>query len=112
MNKFLSGKEEGLVARIVDHVSDTKGFLHACMTLFAMPELLSYGAGLSRLPYLKFISILMPLSVIAASILVFFGSILNLDSKSLLISLGVPVFFAIVILIGGTLFMKSLKQKR
>lgn len=109
--KLLSGKEEGLVARIIDHVGDAKGFFQACLTLFALPEVLSYGAGLSQLKYAKFISILMPFSLTAASILVFFGSILKPNSSSLLISLALPVAGGIAILIGGTLFMKSIRGK-
>ena len=109
--KLLSGKEEGVVARIVDHIGDTRGFFQACLTCFALPEVLSYGAGLSRLSYIKFIGILMPFLITVASILVFFGSILKPNSESLLIALVIPVAGALAIVIGGTLFMKSLKQK-
>jgi uncharacterized membrane protein YdjX (TVP38/TMEM64 family) len=108
VNKILSGKETGLLSRIVDHISDMKGFFHACLTLFAIPEVLSYGAGLSRLPYLKFISILVPMSAAAASILVFFGSLID-NQQSLLVSLGVPVVGMIIVVIGGTLFIRSVK---
>lgn len=110
--KFLSGKEESLVARVVDHISDSRGFFHACLTLFALPEVLSYGAGLSRLPYKKFIIILMPLSAIAASVLVFFGSILDFNNKSILIGLLLPIIGTVTILIGGTLFLKGVKNKK
>ena|SRR3989344_4102816 len=109
--KLLSSKEESLVARIVDHISDAKGFFHACLTLFAVPEVLSYGAGLSRLKYLKFICILMPANIIAASILVFFGSILQPNSESFFITLIIPVIGVLAVIIGGSLFTKSLKQK-
>ena len=109
--KLLSNKEESLVARIVDHIGDAKGFFQACLTLFALPEVLSYGAGLSRLKYIKFISIIMPFCLVATSILVFFGSILKPNSSSLLISLALPVAGGIAIMIGGTLFMKSVSRK-
>ena len=109
--KLLSNKEEGLLARIVDHIGDAKGFFQACLTLFALPEVLSYGAGLSRLAYLKFIFILMPFSITAASILVFFGSILKPQGSSLLVGLIIPIIGGLAILIGGTLFMKALKSK-
>ncbi len=109
--KFLSGKEESIVARIVDHIGDTKGFFQACLTCFALPEVLSYGAGLSRLPYLKFIGILMPFLILVASLLVFFGSILKPNSESLLIALIIPALGVLAIMIGGSLFIKSLRQK-
>ena len=109
--RLLSGKEEGVIARIVNHIGDVRGFFQACLTCFALPEVLSYGAGLSRLSYLKFIGILMPFLITVASILVFFGSILKPNSDSLLIALIIPVLGALAIIIGGSLFMKSLKQK-
>jgi len=109
--KILSNKEGGLLSRIIEHVSTAKGFLQACLTLFAMPELLSYGAGLSRLPYLKFILIITPLSIVASSLLVFFGSILDINSNSILLSLGLPILGALVIIAGGTIFVRSVKKK-
>jgi len=53
--RLISNKEEGMLARIMDHISSPKGFIQACLTGFALPEILSYGAGLSRLSYIKFI---------------------------------------------------------
>src|SRR3990167_5586502 len=109
--KILSNKEGSLLSRIIEHVSTPKGFFQACLTLFAMPELLSYGAGLSRLPYLKFILIITPLSIVASSLLVFFGSILDINSTSLLLSFGIPILGALVIIAGGTIFVRSVKKK-
>ncbi len=110
--KFLSGKEEGLVFRIVDHIGNVKGFFHACLVLFALPEVLSYGAGLSKLSYIKFIFILMPFSIVAGLVLVLFGSLLDLKSGSLLIGLVIPVVGALAVIIGGTLFMRELKKRQ
>ena len=110
--KLLSGKEEGVLARIVNHIGDVKGFFQACLTCFALPEVLSYGAGLSRLSYLKFIGILMPFLIIVASILVFFGSILKPNSESILIALIIPVLGALAIIIGGSLLIREVKRKR
>ena len=111
VHKLMSGKEESMVSKIVDHISDAKGFFQACLTLFALPEVLSYGAGLSRLPYIKCITILLPITATVASFLVFFGSILNPESDSFLISLVIPLLGGIVVITGGTFFMKSLKKK-
>ena len=109
--KLLSNKEEGLVARVVDHISDAKGFFQACLTLFAVPEVLSYGAGLSHLKYAKFINIIMPFNIIAASVLVFFGSILKPNSESIFVALVIPVIGAIAVIVGGFLFMRGVKKK-
>ncbi len=111
VDKFLSSNEEGILSRIVEHVGTVRGYLQACLTLFPMPELLAYGAGLSKLPFWKFISILMPMSIIGSSVLVFFGSLLNPNGSSALISLGLPLFFGLIILVGGTLFVKSVLKR-
>jgi len=112
VDKFISSKEESVLSRVIGHVGTPRGFLHACLTLFAMPELLAYGAGLTRLPFRNFILILMPLSIIASSIFVFFGSLLNPSSSSLWIGLGIPLLGAAAILIGGTLFAKSVMKDK
>jgi uncharacterized membrane protein YdjX (TVP38/TMEM64 family) len=111
VEKMLGGKEGTLLSKIIDHVGTTKGFMQAVLTLFVSPELLSYGAGLSKLPYVKFISILWPLTLVGSTILVLFGSSLNLSSNSLLISMGIPAIGAICIIIGGSLFIKNIKNK-
>src|SRR3989344_1016065 len=112
VDKFISSKEESVLSSVIGHVGTPRGFLHACLTLFAMPELLAYGAGLTKLPFRNFILILMPLSIIASSILVFFGSLLNPSSSSLWIGLGIPLLGAAAILIGGTLFAKSVMKDK
>lgn len=110
--KFLSEKEEGLMPKIIEHVGTPKGFFHACLTLFAMPELLAYGAGLSRLPYRTFILIITPLSVLASSVLVFFGSLLDVESNSAYLSFGIPFLGALAVLLGGFLFTKEVMKKK
>ena len=109
--KLISGKEKGLLAKIIDHIGDTKGFVHACFSFFPMPELLSYGAGLSRMPYTKFILILQPLSMIASAIFVYMGSRFDFSNQSILISLGIPLMGIMVMATGGWLFMKGVKNK-
>ncbi len=109
--KFLSKKEESLLPKIVDHIGTTRGFIHALLTMFALPELLSYGAGLSKLPYIKFISILWPASLIASGSLVLLGSSFSLSDKSILISVGIPIIATICVIIGGSLFIKAVKEK-
>lgn len=102
----------GLLSRIVAHMSTTKGFLQMCLTFFYAPELLAYGAGLSRLPYWKFILILWPGSIAGTSLLVAFGSSFNLtQTDSLFITFGMPILGGILMLTGGWFFIRSLKQR-
>ena len=108
--KLISNKDEGIVNRIINHISETKGFVHVCLIFFALPDVLSYAAGLSRISYIKFISILWPFFTAVTAILVLFGSILEPRSESLLIGLAIPVAGAFAMLIGGFLFMREIKK--
>lgn len=107
---FVSQKEGSLMHKIIDHLGTPKGFFHAYLTLFAMPELLSYGAGLTKLSYRKFISILLPLSLALSSVLVLFGSVLDIKKGAGIISILVPVVGLIAISCGGWLFIKAVKK--
>lgn len=111
VEKLIGKKQEGLLARVVEHIGTTKGFFHITLTMFALPELLSYGAGLTRLKYIKFISILWPLSLIASVVLVFLGSSLNFSNEVFVIYIGVPILGAVCVLVGSILFVRSIKAK-
>ncbi len=110
VDKLVSDDEQGLIARIVRHMSTLKGLVHACFTFFAMPEIICYAGGLSRMPFWKFMLVLMPLGVIASSILVFAGAILG--DQTLLVSIALPVFGLFVVLAGGWLFFLGVKDKK
>lgn len=111
VSKFISDKEEGIMARIINHASTTKGFFQACLTLFAMPELLSYGAGLTKLNYWSVIAIMVPITAVGSTIFVFIGSILDPNNTSILIGFGLPAVGILAMLIGGSLFAKSVLKK-
>jgi uncharacterized membrane protein YdjX (TVP38/TMEM64 family) len=109
--KLISGKEEGMMARIMNHVGEPKGFFHACLTCFGMPEILSYSAGLSKLPYPKFISILLPITTVVTSILVFIGSVIDPKNSSLYVGLLLPALGMVVAFIGISLFIRGIKKE-
>lgn len=111
VRRIIAHNEQSMLSRIVKHVGTLKGFLHMCLTCFALPELISYGTGLSRLPYLVFISILLPLSAIMSSALVLFGASLGASETSVLISFMLPFAGSVVILLGGYLFYRSVSKK-
>lgn len=111
VRKIIATNEHGMLAKIVRHVGTTKGFLHMCITCFALPELISYGAGLSKFPYWKFITILMPLSVIASSVLVFSGALLGETEKPLLLTLAIPIVGIGIMAVGGWLFVRGVSKK-
>ncbi len=109
--RMIAEKEGGMLAKIMAQINTPKGFFFACMTFFPVPELLSYGAGLTKLPYLTFISILLPLSAIASSILVLIGASFDFGDKSLLVSIGIPAIAGSVMLISGALFLYFAKKE-
>jgi uncharacterized membrane protein YdjX (TVP38/TMEM64 family) len=111
VEKLIGKKEGGLLERVIGHIGTAKGFFHATLTMFALPELLSYGAGLSKITYYKFISILWPITLIGSTALVLLGSSLSFSNQSFLISIVVPVLGVVLIMIGGTLFVRSIKAK-
>lgn len=110
VDRLVSSNENGLMARMVEKIGTSKGFFQACITCFALPELLSYAAGLSRLAYWKFILILWPASVVGTSILVLLGASFDMSEQPLLISLLVPLLGTVCVLVGGTFFIKGLKK--
>jgi uncharacterized membrane protein YdjX (TVP38/TMEM64 family) len=110
VKRIIADREEGLLAKIVTHVGTTRGFLHMCLTCFAVPELIAYGTGLSRLRYLTFITIIVPLSSIGAAALVFAGSTLDTAAYPLVLSLGVPILAGVVITVGGWLFVRDVRR--
>ena len=107
MEKFLSDKEESVVTQVMNRVGDTKGFIQVCVAFFALPEVVSYGAGLSRLPYRKFIIIMWPFFTAITTVLVFLGSWIDSGWVGIL----VPVVGALAMIVGGTLFTKNLRKR-
>ncbi|MBU1293031.1 VTT domain-containing protein [Patescibacteria group bacterium] len=111
VNRLIVGKERSTLAKIVRHVGTTKGFVHMCLTCFALPELIAYGAGLSTLPYWKFILLYLPISIAVSSAAVLFGSLLDPSQSSLFIAVGVPLAGAIIVGAGALLFLRGVRQK-
>ena len=87
-----------------------KGFFLACITLGFIPDLLSYGAGLSKLRYPVFISIIAPLSAIISTILVLFGATIGAaDTFSYILIL--PVVGVVVLATGAYFFHQAVTKK-
>ncbi len=109
--KLIAKNEHGLLKKIVEHAGTMRGFRNMILAFFAMPELISYGTGLSKLSYWKFIMVLWPLSWIGSIILVFVGATLGASSESALFSLAVPLVAFVVIGFGAWLFVRGIREK-
>ncbi len=110
VSRLIAQNETGLLSKIVAHASTPKGFFHMAIVGLATPEVVSYGAGLTQIPYRKFIPIIMTLLLIISSTLVFFGSRLDVSNKSLLLSVGLPIVGLGIMFAGGYLFYKGIKK--
>ena len=111
VNRLISGKERGTLAKMVKHIGTTKGFLRMCLASFALPELIAYGSGLSTLPYWKLVVIYMPISIAVSCAAVLFGSLLDPSSSSLFVTIGVPLAGVVVVAAGIGLFMKGVREE-
>lgn len=107
VRRVILGKERGMLARVVDHIGTTKGFIHMCLTCFALPELIAYASGLSRLPYWKLIVFYMPISITVSCAAVLFGSLLAPSNSPLFLAIGMPIAAVAVIGAGGWLFLRG-----
>lgn len=59
-----------------------RGLIRARLTLFALPEAVSYGAGLTSIPFLSFIGIELAVRIVPNAVLVAFGDILIRSDRS------------------------------
>ncbi len=109
--KFISNKEESIVNKSIDHLGSGRGLFHASLTLFAMPELVAYAAGLGKISYLKFISILGSINTIGSVILVLFGSVLAADQQSVFLKFTLPILGIVAFGIGLFLFGREVRRK-
>lgn len=109
VRRFMESKERGILPRVVEHVGKPLGFFQACIALGFMPDLLSYAAGLSRLPYLTFILIIMPLSAVVSTVMVLFGASIG-SGDSLTEALLIPALAVFVMGIGGFFFYRAIMK--
>ncbi len=86
------------VQSFVDILIDTKSFIKARIAFISLPEILAYGASLSKINFYKFILLHTLFYIPIDFILVFFGSrLLNLTGYYNLLYF---VFFAIISIVG------------
>lgn len=80
VEKMLGDAEEKFLARVLRMVGTVKGFLVARVCFAPMPEVVAYGAGLTRLNFVPFILIYVPIGLIPTMILAGLGSFLVADA--------------------------------
>lgn len=110
LKRFFDAKEDSVLARIMRHAGTPKGFFQMCLTFGAMPELIAYGGGLSKIRYPVAMAIMMPLSLIGSTIFVFFGATLGADG-SLGPALILPLAAFFIMALGGWFFLRAILKK-
>ncbi len=105
--RFLSQGNIKFLDAALSYMGTLKGFLIARILFSPLPEIASYGAGLTKLPFLPFFVIHSVIGLVPAFILVWFGASLSLASGpwgllaillvgSFVAGLGILIFFKFV----------------
>ena len=66
-----------LVDIILAYLGTTRGLIHARLVFFSFPEGVTYAAGLTDIPFWKFLAVLLPIGIVPAAIFVWSGDILS-----------------------------------
>jgi uncharacterized membrane protein YdjX (TVP38/TMEM64 family) len=107
----MMGGERGLLAEALEMMGTVRGFALARLAFASFPEIAAYGAGLTKIHYVPFITIHIAVSLVPNTILTALGT--------LLVEGGGPLFFAglfgVGALVSGVsffLFYKLLERER
>lgn len=97
--------DSAMINRVLKALSTFKGFLMARIGFIALPEVVSYAAGLSSINFFLFFAVFAALEVFPSAVLVALGTFLT-DSNGSLIYTGVFVGGALVCAAGIALFAR------
>lgn len=85
---FLSRPGMRVVERALHHLETAKGLAYARIIFFWFPEAVNYGAGLTVMPFWKFLAVSVPIGVVPVAIMVLFGEvIIRLQKVSIFLAL-------------------------
>ncbi len=107
VERFLSKSNTVFLDAALSYIATLKGFLIARIVFSPLPEVASYAAGLTALPFVPFFVIHSAVGLVPAAILVWFGAVLGeaqgplglvavLLGGSVIAGLGVFVFFKFI----------------
>ena len=91
--RFLSKGNLAFLETALSYMSSLKGFLIARIIFSPLPEVASYGAGLTSLPFLPFFVIHSVVGLVPAAILVWFGASLGVAQG--------PLGLLVILLVGS-----------
>jgi len=107
--KMLSAKNMPTVEKIIKMIETKTGFLFARVCFSPMPEIVSYAAGLTKIPFWRFFIIHNLVGLAPSFILVLGGDLLVSQLHNPKIIFGILILGFIAVLAGGFLFWKFSK---
>jgi uncharacterized membrane protein YdjX (TVP38/TMEM64 family) len=108
--RFMGSSDGGYLTHVLEYLNSWRGLIEARIFFSALPEAVAYAAGLSKLPFLKFIVVQMGLAIPTIALMVYFGSLLHLSDNPLIMG-AVLGLGAILMLAGGSLFLLQVKRR-
>lgn len=93
---FLSQKGMEAVKEVIIHMGTKRGLIQSCLVFIGFPEAVSYGAGLTKIPYIKTIPLMLAIEAIPVAVLVGLGkaAITNFGTSSLVL-INIIVFLVV-----------------
>lgn len=100
-----------LVDAILGYLGTTRGLIHARLVFFAFPEGVTYAAGLTDIPFWKFLALMLPIGIVPHMLMVWSGDFLSLYAAAHPYLL--PLGYALALLVmggGGYWFHRKAQQ--
>jgi uncharacterized membrane protein YdjX (TVP38/TMEM64 family) len=108
--RLMGSSDGGYLTHVLEYLNSWRGLIEARIFFSALPEAVAYAAGLSQLPFLKFIVVQMGLAIPTIALMVYFGSLLHLSENPLIMG-AVLGLGAILMLAGGSLFLLQVRRR-
>lgn len=106
--RFLSKGNVAFLSTALEYIGTVKGLIITRVLFSPLPEVVSYAAGLSRLPFLTFISIHSAIGLIPTTLLVGFGASLASVTGPIGV-IGILIVGSLAAVFGGWLFIKHIQ---
>ena len=74
---FMTKPGMKIIDIILGYLGTPRGLIHARLVFFSFPEGVTYAAGLTAMPFWKFLVLLIPIGIWPAALLVAFGHLLS-----------------------------------
>ncbi len=101
-----------VVDAILSYISTTRGLIYARLIFFSFPEGVTYAAGLTPIPFWKFLALMVPIGVGPAALLVAFGDIFSFYRTTHPTVIALIYLASIALMVGGGYWLYRQAQQR